>query len=181
MKTYSQLAECSFDLLVDEEQDLITKAQAGDLEARERLILSYMKLIRWTASRYQGFGVTTDELVGDAIIGFYKAIEQYQPPKSFQSYATYKMRFAIQSSETMQKSIRIPFTFKCKIFKVTKAQEQLRCENKPPDCVQTLSTLTGFKVQDIKWILFVRDNLFNLKSLDETLSENFTLLDTVAA
>lgn len=69
-------------LSVREEQALITQAHAGDTNARDKLILLNMRLVRDVVKKYEqtDFGITADDLMADGVLGMHRAIEGHVTP-----------------------------------------------------------------------------------------------------
>lgn len=79
-------------------RDLIRKAQLGDPEAREKVILAYLPLAQSYAQKYQGYGVPLDDLYQEACYGIMVALVKYNPDR--------KERFATVASQFITKYIR---------------------------------------------------------------------------
>ncbi len=73
-----------------EDAALVKRAQNGDLEAQEALIVKYMWLARSKARNYFLEGGTQDDLMQEGLLGLWKAIKDYDETKndSFMSFAS---------------------------------------------------------------------------------------------
>ncbi len=73
-----------------EDAALVKRAQSGDLEAQEALIVKYMWLARSKARNYFLEGGTQDDLMQEGLLGLWKAIKDYDETKndSFMSFAS---------------------------------------------------------------------------------------------
>lgn len=71
------------------DNDLVLKAQAGDLEAEETLMRKYKETVRIKAKMYYMAGADEDDVVQEGMIGLLKAIRQYDADKeaSFGTFA----------------------------------------------------------------------------------------------
>ena len=104
----------------EEEKEVIIKAKAGDIFAKEKLIKSNLKFVVKIASKYQNRGLTLAELISDGNIGLITAIDKFVPEKGIKliSYAVWwipqKILYAI--SKKME-------TTCCK----QKAEEYMHC------------------------------------------------------
>lgn len=76
------------------EEELARKAKNGDVAARDRLIVSHMKLAFHMAASWGGYPVPRDELVSSAMIGLSKAVEGYDVEQGnrFSTYAAWWIR-----------------------------------------------------------------------------------------
>jgi len=98
-------------LRAEEEFELAQKTQAGDTEARSRLILSNLRLVVNLAKRYQNQGLGLMDLIEEGNLGLIKAVERFDVSRNcrFSTYATWWIRQYINRSITNQGSlVRIP-------------------------------------------------------------------------
>lgn len=81
-------------------RDLIIKAQAGDLEAREQVFFAYVPLAKSHALNYRGSGVLLDDLLQEAYYGVLVALDHYncQSAASFATYAVHYIHKYIQDA-----------------------------------------------------------------------------------
>jgi RNA polymerase primary sigma factor len=86
-------------LTAEEEIELAQRIERGDLEAKERLINSNVRLVISNARRYQGFGLSMQDLVQEAMLGLIRAAEKFDWRRGykFSTYATLWIRQAIQN------------------------------------------------------------------------------------
>lgn len=72
-----------------DDNEMIKRAQAGDQEAAEELMRSYMELAKNRARLYYMLGGEREDLVQEGMIGLFKAIGSYDPARgaSFRTYA----------------------------------------------------------------------------------------------
>lgn len=73
-----------------EENLLVKKSSAGDLEARNRLVEHNLRLVAHIVKKYHGTGADPDDLVSIGTIGLIKAVNTYNAEKSIRlsSYAS---------------------------------------------------------------------------------------------
>jgi RNA polymerase primary sigma factor len=90
---------------------LLRSAQRGDRDARDRLFVSRLGVVRSIASRYRGFGVPFEDLCQEGSLGLLEAIDRYDSRHgaSFDTYARFRVRRAIRNALTDQaRLIRLP-------------------------------------------------------------------------
>lgn len=90
---------------------LLRAAQRGDPTARDRLVRSYMSVVRPIASRYKGMGLPLEDLLQEGAVGLLESIDQYDPRRgaSFETYAKFRIRRAVRNALTSTgRVIRLP-------------------------------------------------------------------------
>ena len=107
------------------ELELIKKAQAGDIEARNKIIESNLALVIYCCNKYGGLNLLSfGDLITEGTLGIIKAIERYDESKGAK-FSTYAMLWIRQSINTAilykDDIIRVPYNVKVKLQKITKA------------------------------------------------------------
>src|SRR6185295_13356050 len=95
----------------EEEIELAKGIERGDLEAKEKLINSNLRLVVSNARRYMRQDLNLLDLIQEGILGLIRATEKYDWRKGykFSTYATFWIRQAIQRAlESKERTIRIP-------------------------------------------------------------------------
>ena len=82
--TAEQYAKALKHELLSEELQLLREAQAGDENAREKLILCNIKLVHSVIKQYENLnrGVSADDLMADGVMDLCKAISEKSPTLS---------------------------------------------------------------------------------------------------
>ncbi len=75
----------------DEEEELIERLRAGDLEVRSVLIERNLRLVVYIARKFDNTGVGIEDLVSIGTIGLIKAVNSFDPAKQIK-LATYASR-----------------------------------------------------------------------------------------
>ena len=70
------------------DQEMVIRAQQGDLEAEEFLMRKYKEIVKIKSRYYYMAGADEDDVVQEGMIGLLKAIRQYDPEKEA-SFATF--------------------------------------------------------------------------------------------
>jgi RNA polymerase primary sigma factor len=98
-------------LTAEEEVELAQRIERGDLEAKERLINSNLRLVIKFASRYQGHGLALGDLVQEAMLGLIRAAEKFDWRRGykFSTYAVLWIKQSIQRGlDNSGRTVRIP-------------------------------------------------------------------------
>jgi RNA polymerase primary sigma factor len=95
----------------DEETELAQRIERGDLDAKERLVNSNLRLVISNARKYQGNDMPLLDLIQEGILGLIRATEKFDYRKGFKfsTYATFWIRESIQRAiANRARTIRIP-------------------------------------------------------------------------
>lgn len=98
-------------LTYEEENELATRMVNGDVEAKNQLIESNLRLVVSIAKKYIGRGMHFLDLIQEGNLGLIKAVEKFDQTKGykFSTYATWWIRQAITRAIADQaRTIRIP-------------------------------------------------------------------------
>ena len=125
-------------LSADEEVELAKRIEQGDLEAKERMINSNLRLVVSLAKRYQGHELPLLDLIQEGIFGLIRASEKfdYRRGYKFSTYATFWIRQAIQRGlANKARTIRIPVHIGQRERKIARAERDLhaRLGREPTD------------------------------------------------
>ena len=115
-------------LTPDQELELAKRIERGDLDAKELLINSNLRLVVSIARRYQGLGLTLHDLVQEGMIGLIRASEKFDWRKGFRfsTYATLWIRQAIQRGlDNTSRSVRLPAHVAQRARRVARVTEEL--------------------------------------------------------
>jgi RNA polymerase primary sigma factor len=115
-------------LTADEEVELSKRIEQGDLEAKERMINSNLRLVVSIAKKYQGQELSLLDLIQEGIFGLIRAAEKFDWRKGykFSTYATFWIRQAIQRGlANKARTIRIPVHIGQRERKIVRAERDL--------------------------------------------------------
>lgn len=171
-----------FNLLgAKEEKELATRTAKGDMDARRQMIESNLRLVVNIAKRYNGRGLSFQDLIEEGNIGLIKAVERFRPSKGckFSTYATYWIRQTIDRAIANQaNTVRLPIHISTDMFKVTRAEKELFATLDREPNIDEVSGMTGLSGRYVRKL-----NSINKKSLslDASLSEDSgqSLLDVI--
>jgi len=115
-------------LTKEEEVELAQAVERGDLEAKERLINSNLRLVVSNARRYMRQDLNLLDLIQEGILGLTRASEKFDWRKGykFSTYATFWIRQAIQRAlESKERTIRVPNQVAQRERKVMRIEREL--------------------------------------------------------
>lgn len=115
-------------LKAEEEITLSRKIQKGDMEARDKMIRSNLRLVISIAKRYVNLGVPLSDLIEEGNIGLMKGVEKFDPERGFRfsTYAAWWIKQGVSRAVIDQgKMIRVPVYMNEEILKYKKVIEKL--------------------------------------------------------
>jgi RNA polymerase primary sigma factor len=167
-----------------EEIELAKRIERGDLFAKDRLINSNLRLVVSIARRYQGHGLTLNDLVQEGMLGLIRAAEKFDWRKGFRfsTYATLWIRQSIQRGlDNTSRSIRLPAHVATKARKVGRIRNELAVKLEREPELHEIAAVAGMEVEEVEEIRAVD---YTPTSLDMQLgddSDSATLGDLRAA
>src|SRR5215212_8494396 len=119
-------------LTPDEEVELAKRIERGDLEAKDRMVNSNLRLVVSIARKYQGVGqLCLLDLIQEGMLGLIRAAEKFDWRKGFRfsTYATLWIRQAIQRGLADRgRTIRLPVNVAQRERRLATAERRLAAE-----------------------------------------------------
>ncbi len=154
-----------------DEIELAERIERGDLEAKERLVNSNLRLVISNARKYQGQELPLLDLIQEGILGLIRATEKFDYRKGFKfsTYATFWIRESIQRAiANRARTIRIPVHIGQRERKIGRVQRELMAElgREPTD-----EELAGAAEMTVREVRETRDAARVVTSLDRPVGE----------
>src|SRR4051812_12764947 len=156
----------------DEEIELAKRIERGDLDAKEQMINSNLRLVVSLAKRYQGHELPLLDLIQEGIFGLIRAAEKFDWRKGykFSTYATFWIRQAIQRGlANKARTIRIPVHIGQRERKIARAARELAAELGRDPTDEEIAKKADLSVTEIEE---TRDAMRTITSLDRPVGED---------
>jgi RNA polymerase primary sigma factor len=137
----------------EEEVELAKRIEQGDLEAKERLVNSNLRLVISNARKYQGHDLPLLDLIQEGILGLIRAAEKFDWRKGykFSTYATFWIRQALQRAlDNRSRTIRIPVHLGQRERRIARVQRDLAARLGRDPTEQEIADAAELSVADVR-------------------------------
>jgi RNA polymerase primary sigma factor len=161
-----------------EEYELSERLAAGDKEAKNKLILSNIRLVISIAKRYCNHSgiLGLDDLVSEGIIGLMKAADKFDYRKGykFSTYATWWITQAItRSIADTARLIRLPVRVVETCNKIKREINRFIYENQRDPTVHDLANAMGMNEEQLEqYLIYIEKYMNSFPSLDAPATED---------
>jgi len=138
-----------------QEIDLAKRIERGDLEAKELLINSNVRLVVSIARRYIGHGLSMGDVVSEGMLGLIRASEKFDWRKGFRfsTYATLWIRQAIQRGlDNTARTVRLPANVAQRTRKVGRVTRELTVSLGREPFIEEIAAEAGLEVEEVNAI-----------------------------
>ena len=115
-------------LTAAQEVELAKRIERGDMEAKERMIQSNLRLVVSIAKNYRNQGLPFLDLIQEGTLGLIRAVEKFDWRRGFKfsTYATWWIRQAVaRALADKARTIRMPVHIVERLQKINRADRQL--------------------------------------------------------
>ena len=126
--------------------------EEGDMDAREKLVMSHLNLVRFLANKFKNRGEPIDDLMQVGYLGLLKAIDRFDPARGleFTTYATPTIMGEIKRHfRDKGWSVRVPRRLQELSAKVNQATDELTTELQRSPTVEEIARYLDVTVYEV--------------------------------
>lgn len=182
--TQLYLGEIGFSPLLSAEEEVLyaRKALQGDVKARERMIVSNLRLVVKIARRYNNRGLALLDLIEEGNLGLIRAVEKFDPERGFRfsTYATWWIRQTIERAIMNQtRTIRLPIHVVKELNVYLRTARQLAQELDHEPTAEDIAQALDQDVETVSKMLKLNERISSVDTPVNQDGENKGMLDVL--
>lgn len=161
---------------------LISKAQAGDEEARNKVITSNLRFVVTIAKQYQNRGVPLMDLISAGTEGLIKSVDKFDLNRGtvFLTYAGWWIKQCIYNTIYANgDTIRLPISQRLLVIKILDTTNKFNQEHSRNPSIEELVELTGIEASQINFLSQFSNKLLSIDDNVGGDEENTKLCDVI--
>lgn len=171
--TSAYLSEIGLIRLLDAQTEwsLAERVQAGDAEARRRLIEANLRLVVTVARPYVGRGVLLMDLIAEGNLGLIRAVEKFDPARRlrFSTYAVWWIRQSVQAAIMNHgRTVRVPVHVLRELAQILRTEREMAAHLGIAPSLDQVAAAAGKSVQDVAQLFLVSERIGSLDAAAES-------------
>ncbi|MBV1914598.1 MAG: RNA polymerase sigma factor RpoS [Pseudomonadales bacterium] len=182
--TQIYLGEIGFSPLLSAQEEvfLSRRSLSGEAKARDRMIVSNLRLVVKISRKYINRGLTLLDVIEEGNLGLIRAVEKFDPERGFRfsTYATWWIRQTIERAIMNQtRVIRLPIHVVKELNVYLRAARELTQKLDHDPTPEDIAELLDKPVEEVSKMLKLNERVASVDSMISSESDK-TLLETVA-
>ena len=149
----------------EEETELATKAQAGDKEAKMRIVNANLRFVVNVAKKYQNHGLDLPDLISEGNIGLLTAVERFEVSKGYHfiSYAVWWIRQAILKAICEKsRAIRLPLNRANELVQIEHARKIIGGNKTEEEELSDVAKMLNMSVRHVREMVNISRDMVSL-------------------
>ena len=168
-------------LTADEEKILAARIDLGDKAARDKMIVSNLRLVVKISKRYMNRGLPLLDLIEEGNLGLIKAVERFKISKEcrFSTYATWWIRQTIERALMNQsRTIRLPVHVAESLGKMQRVSYEFRRQMNREPTIEEVAETMEVEVSHVRKLMVLLKRTY---SIDRPMGDDsdYSLIDTI--
>lgn len=158
---------------------LISKAQAGDKESRDKVVTSNLRFVVSIAKQFQNRGIELVDLISAGVCGLIESIDKFDVNRgtTFLTYAGWWIKQCIYNTIYSEgDKIRLPVSQRLLIIKILDATTKFVQEHSKKPTSEEISELTGIDVSQVNLLSQFSNKIL---SIEDFVGEDGTQLKDI--
>jgi len=149
----------------EEETELATKAQAGDKDAKMRIVNANLRFVVNVAKKYQNHGLDLPDLISEGNIGLLTAVERFEVSKGYHfiSYAVWWIRQAILKAICEKsRAIRLPLNRANELVQIEHARKIIGGNKTEEEELSDVAKMLNMSVRHVREMVNISRDMVSL-------------------
>jgi RNA polymerase primary sigma factor len=164
----------------EDEVELFKRYEAGDPDAREKIVKANLRFVVKIAHEFSSRGLSLSDLIQEGTVGLLEVIPRFDWRKGhrFSTYAAYWIRQSIQMALRRQCGmIRLPVRKSRAVGRMNEQIRQFHLERGRDPMPEELADLMDMTLEEVKRLLNLREGVLSLDAQRD--EDGACLLDTI--
>ena len=149
----------------EEETELALKAQAGDVNAKNKIINANLRFVVNVAKKYQNHGLDLEDLISEGNIGLMTAIEKFDVSKGYHfiSYAVWWIRQCILKAVCEKsRAIRLPLNKANELVRIEHARKAVSGKKTEQETYEEIADMLNIDSSHVREMINISSEMISL-------------------
>ena len=149
----------------EEETELALKAQAGDVNAKNKIVNANLRFVVNVAKKYQNHGLDLEDLISEGNIGLMTAIEKFDVSKGYHfiSYAVWWIRQCILKAVCEKsRAIRLPLNKANELVRIEHARKVVSGKKTEQETYEEIADMLNIDSSHVREMINISSEMISL-------------------